>query len=344
MIRIHDVTLRDGSHACGHQIPVELVGEYCKLADDVGFDAIEVGHGNGLGASSLQIGQSMHTDEELLKAARAALTNTRLACLAIPGWATLEDLDKAFLAGADVFRIGCHCTEADTTKKHIQHCRSWQAARVEVQGVLMMAHMATPTKLEEQANKMIDYGAQAVVIMDSAGTMIARASVVPPASDGTVSGFHGHNNLGVAVWNAVRSAQVGFEIIDTSTLGIGAGAGNAPLAQTIAALQHDGHATTVDLHKAMVLSHQMHELWVGQHNFMLPEWSASSILSGMAGVFSGFKRPVRLAASEYKVPEHEIWAELGRRKVVAGQEDLVIEVAQQLKESLNAPDRRARPR
>ena len=55
-IKIHDSTLRDGNHAAKHSLPLGIVENHCNLADRAGIYSVEVGHGNGLGASSFQVG------------------------------------------------------------------------------------------------------------------------------------------------------------------------------------------------------------------------------------------------------------------------------------------------
>lgn len=134
-IRFFDATLRDGSHAVKHQLSKELIASYCEAMDDAGMYTIIVGHGNGLGASSLQVGVSALSDSEMLKTAREHLNRTRLGVYMIPGFGTIRDnLDPALEMGVELFKIGCHCTEANVTRQHIEYISS---AGKEVYGVLM---------------------------------------------------------------------------------------------------------------------------------------------------------------------------------------------------------------
>ena len=325
---IHDVTLRDGSHAVAHQLNARQVAAYAAAADKAGIPVIEVGHGNGLGASSLQVGESFLPDSEMLRIARENITRSKLGVFIIPGFATInKDLKPALEAGADVVRVAAHCTEADVTARHISYARE---KGKDVYGVLMMTHMASKETLTEEALKMESYGAQGVILMDSAGaylqkdvtekvSALAKALTIPV-------GFHAHNNLGLAVANSVAAAEAGASIIDGSARGFGAGAGNTPIELLIGVLEKMGFSTGVDLYQVLDASD------IAEKELMktLPFPRPTSIVSGLAGVFSGFAKHVERVALEYKLDPRDIFFELGRRRVVAGQEDLIVEVAQEL--------------
>lgn len=332
MTRIHDVTLRDGNHACGHSINPELVRKYCTMAALAGVDEIEVGHGNGLGASTLQVGLGKPDSHNICVAAEALKPFkpvVKLCVFMIPGWGTIAGLDAAMKYDVDIVRVGCHCTEADTTKRYIEHA---VAAGKEAHGVLMMSHRASPERLWMEAGKMVAYGAKRVIYMDSAGYFTPGdiLGIFPPAlSYRTTMGFHAHDNLGMAVANSLAAALSGVDVVDCSARGFGAGAGNAPLELVAAAFQRAGVTTNLNLDRVLELGDMMDEE-IPRLGAVRPESSTSSILSGLHGVFSGFKPHVIGAAATYGVDEKLIWAELGKRKAVAGQEDLVVDVVQEL--------------
>ncbi|MHC8300415.1 beta/alpha barrel domain-containing protein [Pseudomonas sp. ZS1P83] len=140
-IAIHDPTLRDGNHAVSHSLSLEDIASYCQAVDGCGLSVVEVGHGNGLGASSLQLGLARYKDSEMLETARANLTHSRLGIHMIPGFARLSDIDTALQIGVDVLRIASHCTEASLTESYIEHARAKGAY---VQGVLMMTPAIAP--------------------------------------------------------------------------------------------------------------------------------------------------------------------------------------------------------
>ncbi|MDD5615469.1 MAG: 4-hydroxy-2-oxovalerate aldolase [Candidatus Methanoperedens sp.] len=327
-ILISDSTLRDGSHAVGHQLNSHQVAVYAAAAEAAGIPIVEVGHGNGLGASSLQLGESLISDNEMLISARKHLTNSKLGILIIPGFATInKDLSRAIEAGVDVVRVASHCTEADITERHITYAR--QKGK-EVYGVLMMSHMAPKEMLVDEALKMELYGAEGVILMDSAGAYLP--SDVTEKVSALVNklripiGFHAHNNLGMAVANSIAAVEAGATILDGTVRGFGAGAGNAQLEVLVAVLEKMGYSTGIDLYKILDAADIAEKEMIK----VIPSIKSESIVSGLSGVFSGFLKPVNRIAQKYGVDPRDIFFELGRRQVVAGQEDLIIEVAQEL--------------
>jgi 4-hydroxy 2-oxovalerate aldolase len=327
-ILISDPTLRDGNHAIRHQLTAEQIEGYCKLAEEANVPIVEVGHGNGIGASSLLVGKAIISDEIMLKTARSVLKNSKLGVHSIPGFATIEkDLKKAIDLGVDVFRIASHCSEADITENHIQFIRKNNKTAY---GVLMMTHMISAINLSEQAFKMQEYGAEAIIIMDSAGNYLpADVTGRIAAIKAKVSipvGFHGHNNLGMAIANSIAAIEAGATILDGTSRGFGAGAGNTQLEALVAVLKRMGYNTGIDLYKILDASDfvQTHILKA------IPISDSVSIISGLSGVFSGFKSHVERIAKEYKIDPKDLFFELGRRKLVAGQEDLIIEAAIEL--------------
>lgn len=324
-ITICDATLRDGSHACSHQITLDQVREYSIAAEAAAFDYLEVGHGNGLGASTLQVGQSLVSEKLMLMEAKKHLRRTRLSVHVIPGFATIKnELDPAIEFGVELFRIGSHCTEADITQRHISHVRS---SGLEAWGVLMMSHMEQAVTLLEEAKKMQDYGAQGIVLMDSAGFYVPdevteKVGLLVEKLEVPI-GFHAHENLGLSIANSLAALNSGARILDGTSRGFGAGAGNAPLELISALLQRYRCNTQIDFYKALDAAETAGRIF---KNF-LPQSSAATIVSGLSGVFSGFVKPVLRAAKNSKVDPRDIFIELGKRRVVGGQEDLIIEVA-----------------
>lgn len=328
-VLVSDPTLRDGNHAVGHQLGIEQIAAYCRVADAAGVPIIEVGHGNGLGASSLQVGLSVIDDKTMLTTARENLRSSKLGIHVIPGFATIErDLKPAIEYGVDVFRIACHCTEADITERHIRFCRSEGKT---VFGVLMMSHMTENDILAEEARKMQSYGAEGVILMDSSGNYLPndvteRVSYLLDNLEIPV-GFHAHNNLGMSIANSVAAIQVGAVMIDGCARGFGAGAGNAQLEVLVAVLERMGYETGIDLYKILDAA----DLAEAELLERIPSISSTSVVSGLSGVFSGFLKPVNRIAKEFCVDPRDIFFELGKRKIVAGQEDIIIEVAKQLR-------------
>lgn len=329
-VLLSDPTLRDGNHAIGHQLSAEQIAAYCRAADAAGIPIVEVGHGNGLGASSLQLGEAKCPDEDALRVARENLTRSKLGIHVIPGFATIEkDLRRAVALGVDVVRVASHCTEADLTERHIGFARE---AGCTVYGVLMMSHMISPEDLAEQARKMESYGAEGIVFMDSAGAYlpedVSQRVTALRTVLGIPVGFHAHNNLGMAIANSVAALDAGASMLDGCARGFGAGAGNAQLEVLVAVLQRLGYETGVDFYKLLDAA----DLAERELMKTVPSISSVSVVSGLAGVFSGFAKPVNRIAEKFGVDPRDVFFELGRRRIIAGQEDLIIEVASDLAE------------
>lgn len=327
-VKFFDATLRDGSHAIKHQLTNDMIASYCRAIDGARLDCVFVGHGNGLGASSLQVGLSLLDDRDMLVTARENLINTNLGVYMIPGFGTIaDDLQPAIEIGIDLVKIGCHCTEADVTRQHIEYARN---ANKKVYGVLMMFHMASTEKLLEEAQKMQSYGANGVIIMDSAGAAtpeLVKKTIATLTDNLNIEvGFHPHNNLGLAVSNAYTAIQNGASIIDGTIRGFGAGAGNCQLEALAALLQKEEYELNIDLYRLLDVSEKIVK------PIMIEDRALSdvSIVSGLAGVFSAFKVHVHNAAKMFDVDERDIFMELGRLKVVGGQEDMIVSVAEKL--------------
>ena len=336
-IIINDSTLRDGNHAVRHQLTADNVRRYCAAAEAAGVAVVEVGHGNGLGASSMLVGQAACSDDEIFSAARSSLVNTRLSTHVIPGFATIKrDLTKAIDLGIDVFRIAAHVTEANICQRHIEHVRKVDRTAI---GVLMMSHMADVGTLVAEATKMEAYGAQALVIMDSSGTYLPEdvGERITSLKNGISIpvGFHAHNNLGFAIANSRAAIEAGADMLDASIRGFGAGAGNAQLEVLVAVLHRIGYHTGINLYKILDAA----EMAEKEFNPIAPHISPLSIISGLSGVFSGFAKHVKAVADEYNVDPRDIFVELGKRRAVAGQESLIFEVAQMLSANRSDADR-----
>ena len=328
MITITDSSLRDGNHSVKHMITLDSIEKYCKFAEKANIPIIEVGHGNGLSASSLLIGKSLHTDYEMLSTARKNLKNTKLGIHIIPGIATRDDIQNAIDLGVDVFRVATHCTEATLSKSHIEFLK---AKNLPVYGVLMMSALIDTNELLLQARIMEDYGADAVIIMDSTGTYLpneVRERIVALKNSLKISvGFHAHNNLGSAIPNSLIAAEYGAEFIDACIRGFGAGAGNAALEILIPVFERSGFELGIDFESVIKEADSVMHYLVP--NAPIPE--PINVLTGLKRLFSGFEKPIINAAKLYDIEYSSLIFELGDRKLVAGQEDLILEVAQKLK-------------
>jgi 4-hydroxy 2-oxovalerate aldolase len=325
--RLTDSTLRDGSHAVRHQFTAEQVAAVVSRLDAAGVPVIEVSHGDGLGGSSFNYGFSATNEMDLLEVAVANRVNSRIAILMLPGIGIKEDLRRAREIGADIARIATHCTEADISEQHLRLAKD---LGMETVGFLMMSHMITPELLLEQARKMESYGADCVYVVDSAGAMTiddARKRVAMlTANLGCQVGIHAHNNLSLAVANSMAALEEGVDQIDGCTTGLGAGAGNCPTEVLVAAMMRSGVDIGVD---PMALVDVAEEVV----RPIRPEQGVidrDGLVLGYAGVYGSFLLHAKRAAERYGVDAKDILLELGRRQVVGGQEDMIIDVAIEL--------------
>jgi 4-hydroxy 2-oxovalerate aldolase len=325
-IRLTDTSLRDGSHAMAHQFNVANIVDTVRALDSAGVPVIEVTHGDGLGGSTFNYGFSATDELTLVAAAVESAKQAKIAVLLIPGIGTVDDLRRAADAGATVVRIATHSTEADVSEQHFRIAREM---RLEAVGFLMLSHMTAPDVLARQARIMVDAGCECVYVVDSAGALIldeARlrvAALVAELGDDAGVGFHGHNNLALGVANSVLAYQAGARQIDGSLRGLGAGAGNSPTEVLVAVFERLGIKTGIDLQQILAAAEDV----VAPIMRRTPAMDRNSIMLGYAGAYSSFLLHAERAAQRYGVPAHEILSEVGRRRYVGGQEDMIIDVA-----------------
>jgi 4-hydroxy 2-oxovalerate aldolase len=332
-VYITDVTLRDGDHAMAHQFSLAQIAEIARGLDESGVDVIEVSHGDGLAGSSLQYGMSREKEEDLLRTAAATIKRAKLAVLLLPGIGTKADLKQAAELGAKVARIATHCTEADIAEQHIGLAKN---LGMHVVGFLMMAHMVSPQKLAEQAQLMESYGADCVYVVDSAGALTtpeARERVRTLRQTLSIEvGFHAHNNLSLAVANSLAAIEEGATWIDASTCGLGAGAGNTQTEVLAAVLAKLGYETGIDLYRLMDVAEELVKPIMPRPQVI----DRASLTIGYAGVYSTFLLHAQRAAEKFRVDPRDILLELGQRRMVGGQEDMIIDVAVELAEGRRA--------
>ena len=326
-IQITEVCLRDGSHVVAHQFTVEQVRNVTRALDDAGMHYIEVSHGDGLGGSTLQYGKSLVDEMKLIEAAVDECENAKVAVLLIPGIGTVNELKQASELGARLVRVATHATEADVSAQHISKARE---LGMESLGFLMMAHSVSVEKLVEQAKLMESYGAEAVYVTDSAGALLPnevreRIKALRNSLDIEV-GFHAHNNLSVAVANTIVAIEEGATRIDGSVRCLGAGAGNTQTEVLLAVMERMGIDVGIDLYKMMDLAEDI----VGPLIPGSQEIRKGSLVLGYAGVYSSFLLHAERAGKRFGLDPRDILVELGKMKVVGGQEDMILDVAAEL--------------
>jgi 4-hydroxy 2-oxovalerate aldolase len=328
-IRLTDSALRDGSHAKGHQFTVDHVRSIVGALDAAGMPVIEVTHGDGLGGSSYNYGRSLTDERVLMRTAVETAKQAKIAALMVPGIGTMDDMRGCRDSGVSIIRIATHCTEADIS---IQHFGLARELGFETVGFLMMAHKVSPEKLAEQARIMVDAGCQCPYVVDSAGAMIlddvtyrVQAMVAGVGADAQV-GFHGHDNLGIAVANSVLAVRAGAVQIDGSTRGFGAGAGNTRNEVFAAVCERLGISTGIDVLALMDAAEDVVRPVMDSECVL----DRMALVMGYAGVYSSFLRHAYRAAEQYNVRGADILMRCGEHQLVGGQEDQIISIAAEL--------------
>ena len=325
-VTLHDMCLRDGMHAKQHQITLAQMVAVATGLDEAGVPMIEITHGDGLGGGSVNYGFPLHSDEEYLRAVVPKLKRAKVSVLLVPGIGTIDDLKVAHDSGASSVRVATHCTEADVSEQHIGMGRKLGMDTV---GFLMMAHMTSVEDVVKQGKLMESYGANCIYSTDSAGYMLpedvkerigALRTALRPETE---LGFHGHHNLGMGIANSLAAIDAGANRIDGSAAGLGAGAGNTPLEVFAAVCDRMGIVTNIDLFKLMDVAEDLVVPMMDQ----LVRVDRDALTLGYAGVYSTFLLFAKRAQQKYGIPARDLLMELGRRKMVGGQEDMIEDTA-----------------
>lgn len=325
-IKLHDMSLRDGMHSVRHQFTTQEMVDLARALDAARVPLIEVTHGDGLGGSSVNYGFGLHSDEEYLRAVIPELQHAKVSALLLPGIGTVEDLQMVRDCGVSTIRVATHCTEADVSEQHIKTAADMGLDTV---GFLMMSHMVPAEVILEQAGLMVGYGANCVYMTDSAGYMLPDevsekiALLRKELPEAVEIGFHGHHNLAMGIANSLAAVEAGARRIDGSVAGFGAGAGNTPLEVFAAVCERMGVDTGVELDRIMDAAEDVALPLMTEPTRI----SRDALILGYAGVYSSFLLHAKRAEHKHGIPSRDILVELGRRKTVGGQEDMIEDVA-----------------
>lgn len=294
-IKIMDVTLRDGSYVNNFQFSCAEQKMITSSLEKLGISYIEIGHGMGLGASSPKNGIALHTDEEYLKSAQKSLTKAKYGMFCIPGIATLKDIDMAAEYGIGFLRIGINVDEVKATKPYIERAKK---LGIHVMTNYMKSYAVSPSYFAEQVKYSIDYGADTVYLVDSAGSMMPEQiesyyEEIRKYTDISL-GFHGHDNLGLALWNSFKAAELGFEYIDCSLQGMGRSSGNTSTELFAICAKKRGYDIDIDILKLLEISKK----YVYSMN---PKMNPIDIMCGVTGFHTSYLQAIHQMAGRYGV-------------------------------------------
>lgn len=331
-VRITDTSLRDGSHVVSHRFTVEQVRDMAAAMDGAGVPVIEVAHGDGLGGSSLTYGRSLVNERELIAAAVDAASVAKIASLILPGVGTVPDIRAAQELGVSVIRVATHASEADISAEHFHAARE---LGLETVGFLMMSHTLEPAELASQARVMADAGCQCVYVVDSAGALVLEDAALRVSAlreelgDDAAVGFHAHRNLGVGEANTILAVRAGATQIDGSLRAFGAGAGNAQTEVLAALCERLGIVTGIVVPRLLDAAEDVAAPLLPA----TPTVDRDAVTLGLSGVYSSFLKHARRVSERYGVPATELLRSAGERKLVGGQEDLLVDIAVEMREA-----------
>lgn len=326
-IKILETTLRDGSYAINFTFTSADTAIICKQLEDAGFEYIEIGHGVGLNASNIGYGNAAQTDEEYMIAAKSALTKAQYGMFCIPGIARLEDIDLASKHNMGFIRIGTNVTEVPSSEKFVERAKEYGMF---VAANFMKSYAMSPSEFAEQVKLSEKYGADMVYIVDSAGGMFPEDirsyyDAIRKVTDIPI-GFHGHNNLELAVSNSIAAIEMGIEFIDSSLQGLGRSSGNACTEALVAALQKRGFDIGIDLLKTLEIGHTY-----VQPLITMPGRMPLDIVSGYAEFHSSYMNYIQKYSAKYQVNPANLIIELCKVDKVNLDEEILDQIARGIK-------------
>lgn len=326
-IHLTDVTLRDGSYGIMHQYTKEQVATITKGLADAGVKIIEVGHGDGVGGSTITYGRSLLTEDEMYRTAAENKGDSELQLVVIPGIGTMKEVSRAHDNGVTWAKVSVHATESDVTEQHIKQCKK---IGMKVSALLSTSHVLNMEETLMHAKRLEDYGADIVYLADSCGTMfpedVKKRFLMLKEHIKVPLAFHAHNNLSMAVANSLAAVEAGADYVDGACRGMGAGAGNAQTEVLLACLQKNGYTTSVDLYKLMDVAEEVVEPVLTRPQTI----RNMALLIGYVGTYGSFLLHAEKAGKKYGIDPRLIVEEIGRRNLVMGQEDMIVDIAYNL--------------
>lgn len=336
-VKILDTTLRDGSYAINFSFTAKDTMLICKKLEEAGINLIEIGHGVGLNASNSGLGRSIQTDEEYMEAAQNALHSAKYGMFCIPKIAKLRDIDTCAEHNMGFIRIGTDVTKVEESREYVKLAKDHG---MYVTANYMKSYAIDEEKFAQKVKVSEKYGVDMVYIVDSAGGMFPEDirryfNAIREVSDIPL-GFHGHNNLGMAISNTLTAIELGIQLVDSSLQGLGRSSGNACTEMLVLALNKKGYKTGINYQKILDLGHD-HIRKLIVHDGKTP----LDIISGYADFHSSYMPKILEYSSKYEINPISLIVEISKKNKVNPDDALVERLAMKLKKDKAATARYA---
>ena len=328
---ILDTTLRDGSYVNNFRIDADSTYQIVKGLNEVGIDYIEVGHGLGMNATTYNNMKGICSDIEWMEATVKGTTNSKWGMFFIPGIGRMDDIDLAASYKMDFIRIGANIDEFEIAAPYIERAKE---KGLYVCANFMKTYALSYEDVGRRAAAAVSYGSDLVCIVDSAGCMLVEdvegyVKAIRNVTDNAI-GFHGHNNLGLAISNSLKAAELGVEVIDTSLRGMGRSAGNTVTEIFILVLKRMGIDLNFNVYKLLDIA----EKYVDPILDGYKQVDSFSILSGYSKFHSSFTPIIEKYAGMHNVDARKLLVHLCAVTCLHAPEKLVDEIASGLKSAV----------
>jgi 4-hydroxy-2-oxovalerate aldolase len=323
---ILEVTLRDGSYLIDFQFTAEDTATIAAALESLGFRWIEIGHGLGLNASRAGKGMAAATDEEYMEAASQALHRAKWGMFFIPGIGRDLDIHNAARCGMSFIRIGTNVTETTQAEPYIALAKELGLI---VSYNAMKSYAVSPAEFGRAVAQVRGWGADIACLVDSAGSMdpdsVAAYLRAAKAESDSPLGFHGHDNLSLAMANTLRAIEEGAVLVDSSLQGMGRSAGNAVTEVLVAILQRRGLLSDIDLKAAMDVGQGLIQPLLGRRGV-----DPMAVTGGLAKFHSSFTGKVEHYARKHNVDVRDLIVRLCEEDQVSAPDDLLERISREL--------------
>lgn len=330
MLSLMDCTLRDGANVVGKGFDDGITRIVLDILTQSGVPVIELGNAGGIGAYEVAGFTNALTDREYLELAKPYLHKGNLGMFLNAKRYREQYIDMAAEGGLAFLRCGADAGDWKIAEEPI---RAIKGRGMKAFYSAMKSYLLPPEKLAEEACRLADLGLDEFTIMDSAGTMlpddVARATEACAKAVQIPVAFHGHNNLGLSVANAVAAFQSGAQILDCGLMGMARSAGNVPTEVATAVMQKYGQLADVNLYAMLD----------GINDRLLPEMEKRGhvapitpydLVLGVAGAHSSFGKAFKSVAEKKRVSLYRLIVEVSRQNPQNPDERLMCEVADRL--------------